>query len=220
VNNAVIIRGEIRIPGWVEDLETFCRWAEAPEYPERGWSSYLRGEIWVDDSMEEMNHNQAKGEFAIVVGGLVRAGRIGRYFHDRMLLSNAEADLASEPDGMFVSRASLRAGRVRLIEGQGDSPVRLEGTPDMVLEVISPGSIKKDTDVLRELYWRAGIPEYWLVDPSDIPATFEILKYSPKGYVSARKQRGWVKSAVFGKSFQLSQGADDLGHPEYTLQVR
>src|SRR3954454_22952235 len=101
MNNAVVIRGEIRIPKSVEDLASFCRWAESPDYPTSGWISYLRGEIWVDNSMEEMNHNQIKGIFAIVVGGLVLTERLGRYFHDRMLLSNAEADLASEPDGMF-----------------------------------------------------------------------------------------------------------------------
>ncbi len=90
----------------------------------------------------------------------------------------------------------------------------------MVLEVISESSIKKDTDVLRELYWKAGIPEYWLVDPSEEPGSFEILKYGPKGYATVRPQRGWVKSAVFGKSFQLTQEADEDGHPEYRLALR
>jgi hypothetical protein len=27
---------------------------------------------------------------------------------------------------------------------------------------VSPSSVQKDTVVLRELYWKAGIPEYWL----------------------------------------------------------
>jgi len=155
-----------------------------------------------------------------VVGGLVRASHLGRYFHDRMLLSKAEADLASEPDGLFVSREALKEKRVRLVDGCGDSPVRLEGTPDMVLEVISEGSVRKDTDVLRELYWKAGILEYWLVDPGEDPATFEILRHEARGYVSVRRQRGWVKSTVFGKSFRLTQEADEDGHPGYRLAVR
>src|SRR5260370_30181718 len=113
-----------------------------------------------------------------------------------MRLSNVEVDLSSEPDGMFVSRATLKEGRVQLIEGSVDSPVRVEGTPDMVLEVISESSIKKDTDVLRELYWKAGIPEYWLVDPSEDPATFEILKLRPHGDVGVRRPRRWGKSTV------------------------
>jgi Uma2 family endonuclease len=221
MNNAVVIRGQIRIPEWVKDLDSFHRWTASPDYPDSGWFSYFRGEIWVDTSMEEMNHNQLKGEFAIVVGSLVRADRLlGRYFHDRMRLSNAQVDLSTEPDGMFVSRATLKEGRVQLIEGSGDSPVRVEGTPDMVLEVVSEGSVKKDTDVLRELYARAGIPEYWLVDPSEEPASFEILKLGPRGYVPVRGQRGWLKPGVFGKSFQLTQEDAEDGHPGYRLALR
>jgi len=220
MNNAVVIRGQIRIPEWVKDLDSFHRWTESPDYPESGWFSYFRGEIWVDTSMEELNHNQLKGVFAIVVGGLVLTERLGRYLHDRMRLSNVEVDLSSEPDGMFASRATLKEGRVRFIEGSVASPVRVEGTPDIVLEVVSEGSIKKDTDVLRELYWKAGVPEYWLVDPSEKLVSFEILKHGPRGYSAVRPQRGWVKSAVFGKSFQLTQEADEDGHPGYRLAVR
>jgi Uma2 family endonuclease len=218
--DAVVIRGQVRIPEWVQDLDSFHRWTESPDYPDSGWFSYFRGEIWVDTSTEEMNHNQLKGELAIVVGGLVLTERLGRYFHDRMRLSNVQVDLSSEPDGMFVSRATLKEGRVQLIEGSVDSPVRVDGTPDMVLEVVSEGSVKKDTDVLRELYAKAGIPEYWLVDPSEQPASFEILKLGPRGYVPVRGQRGWLKSGVFGKSFQLTQEAAEDGHPGYRLALR
>src|SRR5262245_25884113 len=130
----------IRIPTWGGDLESFCRWACSEEYPAQGRFSYLNGELWMDLSMEEMNHNQLKGVFAIIVGHLVLTQLRGRYFHDRMRLTNGAANLATEPDGMFVSEESLQAGRVTLVVGEGESPVRVEGTPDMALEVVSPGS--------------------------------------------------------------------------------
>ena len=62
--------------------------------------------------------------------------------------------------------------------------------------------------------------EYWLVDGRKEPLSFEILRYTAKGYVSTRKQQGWLKSAVFGKSFRLIQGTDPFGDPQYTLEVR
>ena len=34
----------------------------------------------------------------------------------------------------------------------------------MVLEVVSKTSVRKDTVVLPQLYWKSKIPEYWLVD--------------------------------------------------------
>ena len=45
-------------------------------------------------------------------------------------------------------------------------------------------------------------------------------RFAAKGYVATRKQDGWLKSAVFEKSFRLVQSADELGHPQYTLEVR
>lgn len=220
MSTIVLDQHVIHIPAWVSDLESFCRWAGSNAYPEHGWFSYLAGELWVDLSMEEMNHNQIKGAFAIVLGQLVLAGGLGRYFHDRMRLANRAAGLATEPDGMFVSRAGFRAGRVRLVGRGGESPARVEGTPDMVLEVVSPGSVEKDTVELRRLYAEAGIPEYWLVDPRGRRLAFDILRHTARGYVAGRKQAGWVRSGVFGKSFRLTEQPGPDGYPEYSLAVR
>ena len=49
---------------------------------------------------------------------------------------------------------------------------------------------------------------------------FDIFRLTAQGYVSTRAQRGWLKSEVFGKSFKLSRGLDELGNPEFTLEVR
>ena len=90
----------------------------------------------------------------------------------------------------------------------------------MVLEVISPSTVIKDTERLRDLYWHAGISEYWLVDARGDRLEFDIFQRTAKGFTATRKQGGWTKSIVFGKSFRLTRQKDDLGHPEYTLAVR
>ena len=41
-------------------------------------------------------------------------------------------------------------------------------------------SVPKDTVLLRELYWKAGVTEYWLVDVRDGNLSFEILQGTPK----------------------------------------
>jgi hypothetical protein len=70
------------------------------------------------------------------------------------------------------------------------------------------------------LYHEAGIPEYWLVDARGDRLVFEILRHTARGYVAVRKQQGWQKSGVFGKSFRLTQRTDENGLAEYTLKVR
>lgn len=216
----IVIADQVRIPSWVNDLEAFRRWSRTEDYPERGWVSYLDGEIWVDMEMERLfTHNQVKTQFTIVLGGLVESEELGYFFSDRALLSNEDANLSTEPDGTFCSFGTLEEKRVRLVEGLEEEAVEIEGTPDVVLEVVSKSSVRKDTKILRKLYWRAGIPEYWLVDARKPPVQFDILSWTERGYSATRRRQGWLKSKVSGRSFLLETKPDRLGHPQFVLRL-
>jgi Uma2 family endonuclease len=220
MNTIMFDKTRVRIPSRALDLETFRRWAHSDEFPEKGHVAYLAGEVWVDMSKEQFSHNQVKGEVTSVLTALAKQARLGRVLPDGYLLTNAEADLSTNPDGIFASTASLQSGRVRLVAGAEEGYVELEGTPDMVLEIISPSSEEKDTEQMPALYWRAGIPEYWLIDVRADRLDFRILRRGPEGYVAVRPRGGWLKSRVFGKSFRLTSRVDPLGYPEYTLSVK
>lgn len=38
------------------------------------------------------------------------------------------------------------------------------GIPDFICEIVSPGSIKQDTVIKKDLYLSKGVKEYWIVD--------------------------------------------------------
>jgi hypothetical protein len=78
----------------------------------------------------------------------------------------------------------------------------------MTLEIISASSVEKDTDILRNDYWRARISEYWLVDARGDTPRFDILRYTQRGYVPTRKQGGWVKFQLHEQSGQGCPSAD------------
>jgi Uma2 family endonuclease len=213
--------GQVDIPPWVVDLASFRRWAEQDDFPEQGRICYLQGNVWVDVSREQVfTHVAVKTEFAVTVGGLVKVEGKGRYFADGLSLANILTDILVRPDGTFISHEALESEKIRLVKGAEEGFVEMEGTPDMVLEVVSTSSVHKDTVVLRQAYWEAGIEEYWLVDARKDPIRFDILRAGPKGYVAVRKQGGWLKSIVFGKSFRLTKNYDVQGHPQFTLAVR
>ncbi len=220
MNTFVLDSKSVTIPVWVQDLDSFRRWAHSDAFPEHGQLCYLDGEVWVDMSKEQFKHNQVKGEFSSVLMPLAKRTRSGRYFPDGYLLTNLAANLSTNPDGMYVSMESLRTKRVWLVEGAEEGFTELQGAPEMVLEIVSPSSVHKDTVVLLDLYWQAGINEYWLVDVRDQRPQFNIFRRGAARFVASRKQGGWVKSTVFGKSFRLLQRVDVLGHPEFTLQMR
>lgn len=213
----VVIGNQIRIPPSAYTLKGFRRWVNSDQFPEEGSISYIKGDVWVD-LMERFYHNQLKSAIGAVLFLLVQQLNLGRYAFDRMRLINVDVDFSHEPDGMFFFHDTLSSGVVKLV--QGDDSLEVLGAPDMVLEVVSQTSVQKDTVLLRELYWEAGIQEYWLVDAWRKEVQFEILRRGTSKYVATRKQSGWVKSQVFGKSFQLVRepGANNI--PEYRLEVR
>jgi Uma2 family endonuclease len=218
----VLGNNEVVMPAWVIDQESFLRWACSDEYPRRGRFAYYNDQIWVDLDMEAEDHNLLKTIFGGVLAMWAVSQSLGRYYGDRMILTNAAVGLSTEPDGMFVSSASRRSGRVVVSGGRPElgKGVLIQGAPDMVLEVVSLSSVHKDTVDLPDLYWRAGIPEYWLVDPRGDEPRFTLYSRTGRGYRAVRPADGWRRSSVFGAAFRLAQTTDDLGLPAYMLERR
>src|SRR5262249_7370732 len=154
----------------------------------------------------------------LILGGRMEAEGLGSSFRAWLGLVTGAADLSTETDGMFTSEKALEVGLARL--EHGIATLEVVGSPDMVLEVVSPSSVEKDTVILRQLYWNAGVREYWLVDPRGLELHFDILRHAEKGYIPTRRQHGWLKSTVFGKSCRLTQRNDARGNPVFKLEVR
>lgn len=86
---------------------------------------------------------------------------------------------------------------VRLFEQEGDSPENVDtvvqpditlvcdlsrldghgyrGAPDMLLEILSPSTRRYDRLTKLELYQRAGVKEYWIVNPEEQTAQVYLL---------------------------------------------
>jgi Uma2 family endonuclease len=209
---------EVHVPRGIVDLESFRRWADTDDFPENARVWFLKGEVWVETRREPpFTHCAVKTEITAVLAGLVKREQQGRYWGAGVFVSNEAANIAGKPDGTFASREAWLAKRVRPIAGMDGGYVELEGSPDMVLEVVSHPSIRKE---LRQAYGDAGIREFWLVDVRQNPLRFDILRYTGRNCVAARSRNGWLKSAVFGRSFRLTQEPNVFGQPEYTLEVR
>jgi Uma2 family endonuclease len=98
---------------------------------------------------------------------------------------------------------------------------RVVGSPDIVVEIVSPSSEDTDTAWLMSAYHNAGIPEYWVIDARDEDdIRFDIYKRTAKEYAPGRKQAGWVKSPILGKSFRLTRIEGKSGHVRFALDVR
>lgn len=221
MSTVVVDDVELDIPSWVTDLASFRRWVDDPQFPEKLPVWWLRGKVWADMSREQLfTHNRVRTRITSALDRLVEDDDLGVLWGDGVFLANTDGDIAGNPDALFASHDSITSGRVTLVEGTTEGFVEVHGTPDMVLEVVSQSSVKKDAQILFEAYWEAQISEYWLVDARMSPLSFDVWKHSPKGYVATRKRDGWVKSNVFGKSFRLIEATDRSGLPTYRLAAR
>ena len=217
----IVVQESVLIPGWINSLESYRRWAHSDDYPQTGWISYLNGQIWVDMETEEfLTHNQVKLAYTGTLFMLLQSHPAGKLVPDRMLLSNLAANLSTEPDLLFFFWDTMRTGRIRLVPGKKEGYMELEGTPDMVLEIVSNSSVKKDTDKLRKKYHQAGVKEYWLIDARGEELSFQILHWRKTVYAAAPSHEGWQRSRVFGRSFRLERTRDKRGLWRYRLQVR
>jgi Uma2 family endonuclease len=217
----VLLEGEaVRVPEWVNDLESFRRWTDDDAFPESGQISFLEGEVWIDMSKEQLfSHNQVKTEVTRVLASLVKEARLGRYFSDGAYLSNVAADVSNQPDSIFATTESFAQRRVIIVEGRMEGHVELEGSPDWVLEIVSRSSVEKDTEVLRRAYAGALVREYWLVDARGESLKFDVLRLNRGSYTAVRKRASWVRSDVFDRFFRLARQDGPDGYPEFTLEV-
>jgi Uma2 family endonuclease len=58
-----------------------------------------------------------------------------------------------------------------------------EGAPDLIVEVLSPSSIRLDNHIKFGAYERAGVREYWIADPKTQSITIHILPEGGQEYV-------------------------------------
>ena len=62
---------------------------------------------------------------------------------------------------------------VRMERSEIIDRLAIKGVPDLVVEILSPSSVKHDRKTKLDLYGKVGVPEYWIVDP--IARTIEVL---------------------------------------------
>jgi Uma2 family endonuclease len=206
---SVLLEGDVEIPPDITSLEDFRRWALSEDFPERGRIDYIRGIIEIDLMPERLSsHGAVKVEIARVIANRVRAGDLGDVFIDQTRISSPIASLSCEPDVLVVRHETIESGDVRLVPaaGKGDDFVESEGGPDLIVEIVSPSSVTKDTRRLPPAYFDAGVREYWLVDARGSELVFQIHRRGESTFEQvALDAEGFQHSDVLACRYRLER---------------
>ncbi len=117
-------------------------------------------------------HQFISRNLEFILHGFVRAHGLGSVLYspvDVVFGEDAAREVA-QPDIVFISRA--RASIIK--EGE------IQGAPDLVVEVLSPGTEVRDRGYKQHLYGRYGVREYWIVDPE--AETVEVYGMTRTGF--------------------------------------
>ena len=86
-------------------------------------------------------------------------------------------------DVVFSEEDVVQPDFLVICDPQKMKGTHIEGAPDLVIEILSPSSVKKDQKTKRDLYQKNGVREYLIFDPLWLIVYRHILdengKYSP-----------------------------------------
>lgn len=138
-------------PDWRPVKLTYAEFLHFPDDGRR--HELLDGEHVVTPSPNTA-HQSAVGRLYLALAHWAEESGAGRVFLAPFDVVLSPTDVV-EPDLLFISRARLD----RL------TAANVQGAPDLVVEVLSPGTAGRDRATKRRIYERFGVSEYWLVDP-------------------------------------------------------
>ena len=141
------------------------------QLPEDKRYEILDGELYVVPAPGTKHQRVSKRLQTALILQVERKG-LGEIFNAPYDVLLSEEDIV-QPDILFV-----RKDRQVII---GDLNIR--GAPDLVIEILSPGTRTRDLEIKEKIYAGFGVQEYWIVDPE--VESIEVLTWREAGYVRA-----------------------------------
>jgi Uma2 family endonuclease len=124
------------------------------QFPEDGKRHELiDGEHYVTPAPKRA-HQEISGNLHWLIRSYLEQRPIGRIFYAPFDVIFSNFDVV-EPDLLYLSHARARAVLRDWVHG----------APELVVEIASASTRKRDETIKRRLYKRFGVSEYWVVDP-------------------------------------------------------
>jgi Uma2 family endonuclease len=170
-----------------QKLVTWSEFREM-EIPEGDTSIYelINGEI-VKRASPNSPHQSASVNLTLLFGLFIKKKKLGRFFHAPFDVYLDEYSAGIQPDLLFVSNE-----RNFIIHPSNG----IVGTPDLVVEIVSKGSVKNDRVTKKEVYQRFAVKEYWIVDVRSKTVEVYVMENDQYKLYSFAEEEGVIKSAV------------------------
>jgi len=137
---------------------TYADYAKTPD--DERWE-LIDGELFMAPSPKEA-HQRNQIRLSSRMFFFAEENDLGTVYYAPLDVVLSDTDVV-QPDLLFVSKE----------RGHIITEDNVQGAPDLVVEIRSESTARRDWTVKRELYARHGVREYWLIDPE--AATVAVL---------------------------------------------
>ncbi len=152
-----------RVPDRIPPGRIKLTYEDYVELPDDGRRyEILDGELEVSPAPAPL-HQRVSQNLSSALHVHVRERKLGRVYSAPIDIILAPTTVV-QPDVVFVS-----SGREAMVTKRA-----VEGPPELVVEILSPWSVRRDRVAKAAIYARFGIGHYWLLDPE--AHTFEVYE--------------------------------------------
>jgi Uma2 family endonuclease len=123
------------------------------QLPEDKRYEIIEGDLFMVPSPNE-RHQHILSNILYVLFDYVRKNKLGAVYCAPFDVLFSEEDIV-QPDIIFVSNKNKKI----------ITKDNIKGAPDLLVEILSPSTSKRDIGIKKKLYARHSVREYWVVDP-------------------------------------------------------
>lgn len=100
------------------------------------------------------NHQGISGNLSFILFQWVKAHQLGQVYTALIDVVLSKTDILV-PDLIFISKS-----RLQIITEKN-----IQGAPDLIVEILSPSTSKRDLGIKKKTYEKFGVEHYWIADP-------------------------------------------------------
>ncbi len=151
---------------------------------DKTWAEWVDGEVIVMPPVT-VEHGQLCGFLLVLIRMYTEDQDCGVVLSGSVQIRFGPQRRRRSPDMFFISEARREIIREN----------HIEGAPDLILEIVSPESVARDWREKYVEYEKAGVREYWIVDPLSKKVEAYVLDRSRK-YKLLAEREGAIRSKV------------------------
>lgn len=148
----------------------------------------IEGDLFMSDAPSP-KHQEVILRLAIFLFSFVDEHQLGKLYQSPIDVVMADLATPVQPDLLFIAN-----DRLDIVQEK-----RIVGVPNLVIEVLSPGTAGVDRNRKFKTYARVGVKEYWLVDPDENILEIYVLRGQAYALLGTFQKNDTISSEVLAE---------------------